>query len=128
MGSPWEEIRCHSAAAVVMLALMICDPPEPKLLATVRDYDELIAAIRARRDELEVTHETIGEVAGIASGHASKLLCDPPMKRMGIISLGAVLGALGLKLIVVEDEEALARVRRRLVKRQYPRQAQRRRE
>jgi hypothetical protein len=99
-----------------MLAGMTCDRPEPKLLATVRDYDELIAAIRTRRDELQVTHETIG----IPSGYASKLLTDPPIKRMGMISLGPMLGALGLMLVVVEDPAALSRVRGRLVNRRYP--------
>ena len=73
------------------------------MLATVRNYDDLVAAIRARRDELEVTHETIDTVSGVASGYASKLLADPPIKRRGMISLSAVLGALGLMLVVVED-------------------------
>ena len=56
-------------------------------------------------------------MSGIPDGYASKLLNDPPIKRMGSISMGPVLGALGLALVVVEDEEAMRRVRGRLVKR-----------
>jgi hypothetical protein len=92
----------------------------PKQLAVVHDYDELIAAIRARRDELEVTHATLDHVSGLASGHTSKLFCIPPIKRLGMISLGAMLGSVGLMLVVVEDPAALARVSGRLVKRERP--------
>lgn len=90
---------------------------EPKSLATVRDYDGLIAAIRARREELDVSLQTIDEVSGVQSGYAGKLLCNPPMKHLGPMSLGVILGTLGLMLVVVEDPEALARVRGRLVRR-----------
>jgi len=46
-------------------------------LAIVHDYDDLVAAIRARRDELQVTHMTIDDVSGIQPGYASKLLAHP---------------------------------------------------
>jgi hypothetical protein len=41
------------------------------------------------------------------------------MKILGHISLGALLGALGIKLIVVEDPEQLERVQARLTPRKY---------
>lgn len=86
-------------------------------LATVRDYAGLIEAIRVRRAELNVTLEVVDDVAGTCSRYSSKLLCDPPMKHLGAISLGPILGALGLALVVVEDIETLDRVRSRLTPR-----------
>lgn len=94
----------------------------PKHLATVSDYAGLLAAVRARVVELNITHENLDAVSGIQSGYAGKLLCNPPIRNFGLVSLGLVLGGLGLKLLVVEDEEALARVRSRLA----PRRAARR--
>jgi hypothetical protein len=90
--------------------------PEQKPLAIVHDYDGLLAALRARRVQLGVTLETVDEVGGFASRYASKLLAPHPAKNMGIMAMGALLGTLGLKLVVVEDDEALGRVRSRLVK------------
>jgi len=60
----------------------------------------------------------------LQTGYASTLLAPRPRKRIGPMSLGALLGALGLALVVVEDAAALARVRSRLV----PRRAGRRRD
>jgi hypothetical protein len=97
---------------------MICAlPPDAKTIAVIRDYEDLIEAIRARVAELQITHETVDHVSGIQSGYTSKLLCRPPIKRLDAISLGPMLGALGLMLIAVEDPEQLARVRHRLVPR-----------
>lgn len=86
-------------------------------LAVVRDYAELMDAIRARRDELDVTHRTIDDVAGLQDGYTSKLLAVPPIRRLGLQGMGTLLGALGLALVVVEDSEALRRVAGRLLKR-----------
>lgn len=96
----------------------------PKTLATVREYVDLVEALRARRDALQITHETIDAVSGLAAGYTGKLLAPPtgptdamrPSKRhLGPLSFGPMLAALGLKLLVVEDKEAIARVRSRLV-------------
>jgi hypothetical protein len=104
-----------------------CNPtgaPLPDPIAIVRDYAGLLAVIRARRAALDVSLETVDEVSGFCSRYCSKLLTDPPMKRMGIMSLGAMLGTLGLALAVIEDPEALARVRDRLIKKRIHHKAQ----
>src|SRR5258705_9916877 len=94
-------------------ALWSSSPPmtAPKTPVIVRDYDQLLAALRARAAELEVTHEVLSEASGLCSGYVSKLLCDPPIRHFGRVSLGCFLGAVGLKLAVLEDAEALARIR-----------------
>jgi hypothetical protein len=84
---------------------------------------ELVAAVRDRRDELNISHESIDHLAGIASGHFSKLVCDPPIKGFGAMSLDAVLHALALRMVVVrieEDPEQRARMEGRWTKRKRP--------
>ena len=85
--------------------------------AEVRDYSELIFALKQRMHELGVTMETLDDIAGLPTRYASKLFAPRAMKTLGKISLGPLIGALGLKLIVTEDAEQLALVRSRLTKR-----------
>ena len=84
-------------------------------LTEVRDYQELIAALRARVVELGTAGETIDHVAGLPLRYTMKLLAPIPIKALGPTSMGPLLGALGLKLVVMEDAEVLEKIRRRLV-------------
>jgi hypothetical protein len=86
-------------------------------IAIVRGYDDLLSAARARMAQLDITFATLDAVSGVASGYSAKLLGPEPCKRFGEMSLGAIMGALGLKLAVLDDPEALAQVRDRLVER-----------
>ena len=86
----------------------------------IRSMPELLEAIRARRDELGVTHENLDSISGLASGYVSKLLCDPPMKGLGATSLPALLGALGAALVMVPDTAQIERVSPRWQKRKRP--------
>lgn len=91
----------------------------PRQLAVVRSYAELHAAIRARVEELDVSRLCLDDAAGFTGGYASKLLAPRPTKLMGKMSLGIMLGALGLALVVVEDPVALARIKPKLQKRRW---------
>lgn len=84
-------------------------PTEP-FFAEAHDLNEMHRAFRDRAQQLNITRDTIDQIAGLTSGHASKLLAPEPLKHYGLRSFGPMLGALGLKLLVVEDPEALARV------------------
>lgn len=86
---------------------------EPRQLAVVRSYDELIAALSARAIELQITRKQLAEVAGIADGSATSMLAPGGVKSFGRVTLGPVLGALGLQLVVQEDEDALKRIKNR---------------
>lgn len=90
---------------------------DEKKLATVRSERELLAVFRARQDQLNITHETIDSAAGLADRYSAKLLGSTPIKHLGVRSLGALLGVLGLRLDVVEDREALARIKPQLTTR-----------
>lgn len=86
----------------------------PRQLATVHDYDGLVAAFRARASELNVSRLTIDEVSGLQSGYASKLLATPPIKTVGAASLGPILGALGMAMVLVEDDAQMRRIASRM--------------
>ena len=64
-----------------------------------------------------MSRETIDSVAGLTPGHASKMLSPTGIKKIGAKSLPLLLGALELKLLVIKDAEALARISSRLVPR-----------
>jgi len=66
-----------------------------------------------------VSNLTIDEVSGLQSGYTGKLLAISPSRNLGRLSLGCLLSTLGLRLVVVEDPEALARVRPRLERRKH---------
>lgn len=90
------------------------------MTAPIRSMPELVDAIRRRRDELNISHETIDNIAGLQSGYTSKLLGPIQLKGFSHMSLGAVLGALGIGLVVIEDPEATAKVQGRWQKRKRP--------
>ena len=81
-----------------------------RLLGEATDFLGLHRVLRERADELQISRLVIDEVAGLSSGYAGKLLSSPPTKHLGPATLPAVLGALGAKLLIVEDRTALARL------------------
>jgi hypothetical protein len=85
-----------------------------RVIGTAHSYDELIDAFRKRCDEFGATRESIDHLAGLPAGYCSKVFAHKPVKGFGRVSLGPLLGALGLKLVIVEDAEALAKVKLRL--------------
>jgi hypothetical protein len=90
---------------------------------TVTTHDELVEMLRARRDELEITHEVIDDITGWASGYASKVLSPEPLRNIGERALSLLLKTLALgiaKVEFVEDPELAARMRPRWTKRRRP--------
>lgn len=83
-------------------------------LAVIRSYPDLHAALRARAEQLGFSRETIDGVAGLPAGYASKVLGPRPPKKLGAMSTFAILGALGVELVIVENPELLDRARLRM--------------
>jgi hypothetical protein len=100
-----------------MLTAATAEPPA-RQIAIVRSYGDLHKALRLRADELGTTREAIDELTGLQNGYAAKLLAPVPIKSLGPQSLGPMLAVLGLKLLVVEDPDTIARITSRLGKRQ----------
>jgi hypothetical protein len=91
-----------------------------RVLAKVADYDGLWSAIRERVDEMEITREELNSQAQMQDGYAGKLLGPKQVKRFGIASLGKTLGAIGCRLLLVEDPVLTAKVMARYKKRTRP--------
>jgi hypothetical protein len=89
-------------------------------LAVIRSYNDLLVVARARMAALNVTYAVVDEVSGVQLGYSAKLLAGRTRRRFGDVSLCAVLGSLGLRLVVCEDPEQLARVHDRLTPRRRP--------
>jgi hypothetical protein len=85
--------------------------------AEVKDYTEFHAAFRLRAEQLKVSRLLLDELAGTAHGWHGKFLGRRQIRRIGFATLGPALAALGLKIILIEDEEALEKIKSRLVKR-----------
>jgi hypothetical protein len=66
---------------------------------------------------LDVSNLVLDDVTGLPSGYSGKLLSRRFRRTLGRVSLGVLLQALGVKLVVVEDPAALDRVRDRLTQR-----------
>ena len=90
------------------------------MTAPIRSMPELLDALRARRDALNISHETLDSISGLQSGYTSKLLAPKPIKNLGPITMGPLLGALGLQILVVEDQEQVSKVQGRWIKRKRP--------
>lgn len=73
--------------------------------------------LRKRKNALGLSDKVVEEIADMAGGFVSKILAPQPVKTLGRTSLTLLLGALGLKLIVVEDPDQVRRVRRRWTER-----------
>ena len=86
-------------------------------LAEVRSYADLQKALRARAEELDISRATLDQLSGLDAGYCGKLLAPNPKRNIGFVSIGLLLGALGLKLLEVEDRKMMDLTRHRLVRR-----------
>jgi hypothetical protein len=79
-------------------------------------YAGLVDAMRARAQErrIALSSADFAAVSGLPSYYGNKLLAANPVRRIGAISLGPLLGALGIRLLVVEDPIAVQRFTSRL--------------
>jgi hypothetical protein len=96
---------------------MVDDERRPRVLAEFTSYDEMLAAVRARVNELDVCGERFDEFAGLPKGYLSKLIGARPIRRMAMTSMQPVLAGLGLKGQFVEDPQGTERLKNRLSRR-----------
>jgi hypothetical protein len=90
---------------------------------------ELVAVLCERRDELDLTNAVLEAVSGISDGYAAKVLTLTPIRRLGPMSLEAILGALGLGICAItigDDPQAIAQVAHRWERRRGRPRKQRR--
>ena len=86
----------------------------PHVIGEARNYDELLDLLKRRRDQLGVSLEVVETVAGLTQRYVGKLFSPTKIKAIGPISMGPLLGALCLKLLVAIDQEQYERLKSRL--------------
>jgi hypothetical protein len=92
----------------------------------VDGYKGLVETCRQRANELALSRLEIDRLAGLPVGYSAKLLGRddgvPRKKRMWPASLEAILGTLGLQIIIIEDPAATSRTLARRVPVDYAQQ------
>jgi hypothetical protein len=83
-------------------------------LAIIRSSEDLRELFRQRVAYLGISLDTLDEISGLPTRYCSKLLSIEPTRNLGLISFEALLGALAVQLVAMEDAEALARIQNRL--------------
>jgi len=81
--------------------------------APITNYAELVQALLKRVDEAGTTFSGLDVVAGLPDRHAAAVLAPLGRKCVNAAHLLFIIQALGLKLQLVPDDEALARLRQR---------------
>ena len=79
----------------------------------VENYDQLVQVLRARIAELGIVFDTVDSIAGLPSRYAAKLLSNEPIKHLGAVSLFPVLAALGLRIRLEPDDQAIEKLSKR---------------
>jgi len=92
----------------------LAEGDEPRVIADVTSYEQMLAALRARVNELQLNGERFDEFAGLPRGYLSKLIGAKPIRRLGMTSFAPVLTGLGLRLLVIEDNAATERLKNKL--------------
>jgi hypothetical protein len=75
-----------------------------RVLARFSDYDGLHRAIAAHAAELQLTRGEIDHLSGNRDGYTAKVLAPTHYRKLGPVSLGNTVGALGCYLLLIEDE------------------------
>jgi hypothetical protein len=91
--------------------LKLSEGEGPRIVATFDNYAGMLDAIRARVNELQINGERFDHFAGLPTGYLSKLIGIRPIRRLGMLSFGPVLAALGLRCLFVEDPEGTERLK-----------------
>jgi hypothetical protein len=91
------------------------------VIAEFVDYPGMVMAMRQRAQErqLAIGSEAVAAYTGLPANYLAKILAPrlTAVRRVGMISLGPILAILGVKLVMVEDLQAVALADRRLPKR-----------
>jgi hypothetical protein len=86
------------------------------VVAVCRDHSELMKAIRERIKQLNITLESLEEAAGLPSRYCPKILAPVPIRRVTPYTTFLLLQALGLRVELVEDADAMEKYTNKLAK------------
>jgi hypothetical protein len=86
---------------------------EPRVLAKFTSYGAMLDALRARLDELSITHGTFDRIAGVADGYTNKVLKPVPVRHLLPTTLEFFINGAAVELWLVERPGETARLRAR---------------
>ena len=95
----------------------MADDERPRVIASFDSYEGMLEALRTRAIELRLAGNTFDEYVGLPRGYTQKVIGIRPVRRLGMTSFGPVLSGLGLRCLLVVDEEATRRLKERLLPR-----------
>jgi len=78
-----------------------------EVLAHISCYNELVAAIRARKDQLGLSNDALDDLASMPRGWAGKVLGPSHSKGIGAVTLEAYLMVLAFDLVMVTNRTKL---------------------
>jgi hypothetical protein len=81
-------------------------PVMPQPIRIVRSYDDLRRAVADWCRQIGMTREELDTEAGLTDGHSGKLLSARAVSKFGNVTLGRVLAACGLVIVVAIDPDA----------------------
>lgn len=90
--------------------------PQYSLVGIADDINSIIIALNNRRRSLGLTMAETDHIAGLTTNYASKVLSPTGSKKFGQMSLPSILGAFGLKLAIIADDNALPAITRRAMR------------
>jgi hypothetical protein len=91
---------------------------DERCIGRFNDYEGFLACLRARAAELQIaTSGHANVIAGLPDKYLQKILGPNPVRRVGMTSLGGVLGILGAELWLVESPKAFRQFTSRIPKR-----------
>ena len=79
----------------------------------VTDYDSLIEALRSAKSARGLSDGSVDELGGLTRGHTEKVLGPSRTKNLSPMMLETLLGVLAVKLVLVDDPAAAARMEKR---------------
>lgn len=79
----------------------------------IQSYAQLVQVLRERISEIGTTYANIDVLSGMSDRYLSHILGPKPDKRFGPLSLFCVLPAVAMRLMLVPDDDALARLKTR---------------
>jgi hypothetical protein len=101
---------------------------ETSILAEFSDYEGLRRGLSVVREQRDISLERLEEIAGAQKGYFSKILTATHSRHMGVQSLAWLIGALGVKCVIVDDPPAYARLKSRMTPRKRMSAAQKMRD
>jgi len=75
-------------------------------IAVIRNYEELVDALRTRKNGLQLSNATVDRLAGLTDGHTDKILGPTATKGFSRMTVDLLLQVFAVKLVMVEDVEA----------------------